>query len=65
MSSRTKQKIEERHQRSGKPNRDYLKGRFLGKGGFAKCYEFTEVETKRIYAAKIIPKASLKKKRAK
>jgi len=29
-----------------KPNgevhiRKYIKGRFLGKGGFAKCYEFT------------------------
>ena len=24
----------------------YLKGKFLGKGGFAKCYEFTNQETK-------------------
>jgi polo-like kinase 1 len=43
----------------------YLKGRFLGKGGFAKCYEFTNIDTKKITAAKIIPKASLTKSRAK
>ena len=27
--------------------RKYLKGRLLGKGGFAKCYEFINNETKR------------------
>lgn len=43
----------------------WVKGRFLGKGGFAKVYEFTNVETKKIYAAKIIAKSSLTKKRAK
>lgn len=26
--------------------RTYSKGKFLGKGGFAKCYEFTNDETK-------------------
>ena len=26
--------------------RKYIKGRLLGKGGFAKCYEFTNLETK-------------------
>jgi polo-like kinase 1 len=57
--------IHERHLRSGKPNKDYSKGRFLGKGGFAKCYEFVEIETKKRFAAKVIPKSSLKKKRAK
>ncbi len=46
-------------------NKKYIKGRFLGKGGFAKCYEFTNVETKKLYAAKIVPKASLTKNRAK
>ena len=25
--------------------RSYLKGKFLGKGGFARCYEFTNQET--------------------
>ena len=37
----------------------------LGKGGFAKCYELTSLETKKIQAAKIIPKASLNKSRSK
>ena len=26
--------------------RKYIKGKFLGKGGFAKCYEFVSQETK-------------------
>ncbi len=43
----------------------YSRGRFLGKGGFAKCYEFTNQDNKRVSAAKIIPKASLTKSRAK
>jgi len=37
----------------------------LGKGGFAKCYEFTKLDTKRISAAKVITKSSLAKSRAK
>ncbi len=43
----------------------YQRGRFLGKGGFAKCYEFTNLDNKRISASKVIPKASLTKSRAK
>jgi len=43
----------------------YLKGKFLGKGGFAKCYEFNNLENKRLSAAKIIQKSSLTKSRAK
>jgi polo-like kinase 1 len=39
----------------------YSKGKFLGKGGFAKCYEFTSLETGDVTAAKVVPKASLKK----
>ena len=45
--------------------RKYIKGRLLGKGGFAKCYEFTCVDTKRISAAKVVVKSSLVKSRAK
>ncbi|CAG9330164.1 unnamed protein product [Blepharisma stoltei] len=45
--------------------RRYNKGRFLGKGGFARCYEFTSLETRKIAAAKVVPKASLAKARAK
>jgi polo-like kinase 1 len=43
----------------------YLKGKFLGKGGFAKVYEMTNLETKKVQAAKIIMKSSLTKSRAK
>ncbi|XP_071955644.1 serine/threonine-protein kinase PLK1-like [Antedon mediterranea] len=39
----------------------YMKGRFLGKGGFAKCYELTDVDTKQIYAGKIVSKMLLVK----
>jgi polo-like kinase 1 len=42
----------------------YAKGKLLGKGGFAKCYELTNIENKRLYAAKIIPKNTLTKNRA-
>lgn len=41
----------------------YSKGKFLGKGGFAKVYEFTATETGKTLAAKIIPKSTLKKTR--
>ncbi|KAK2568246.1 Serine/threonine-protein kinase PLK1 [Acropora cervicornis] len=39
----------------------YLRGRFLGKGGFAKCYELTDMETKEVLAGKIISKTMLTK----
>ncbi|XP_024859111.1 serine/threonine-protein kinase PLK1 isoform X2 [Kryptolebias marmoratus] len=39
----------------------YTRGRFLGKGGFAKCYEITDVETKTVFAGKIVPKALILK----
>ena len=44
--------------------KEYVKGKLLGKGGFAKCYEFINQETKKICAAKIIPKAGLVKSRS-
>ena len=52
-----------------KPNGDislkkYSKGRFLGKGGFARVYEFITLESKQIYAGKTIEKSSLSKARA-
>jgi hypothetical protein len=34
-------------------------------GGFAKCYEFTQISTGRKYAAKIIEKATLTRSKAK
>lgn len=42
-----------------------MKGKFLGKGGFARCYEFTDTETNVHYAGKVVVKASLTKTRAK
>ena len=37
----------------------------MGKGGFAQCFEFTSLETKKLTAAKVIPKATLVRSRAK
>lgn len=42
----------------------YSKGRFLGKGGFAKVYEFVCLETKQVTAGKIMEKSALSKARA-
>jgi polo-like kinase 1 len=42
--------------------RVYYKGRMIGEGGFAQCYEFTNMEIHKVYAAKIISKAVLKNK---
>lgn len=39
----------------------YKKGRFFGKGGFAKCYEITDVKSGAVYAGKIIPKKLMTK----
>ena len=45
--------------------RKYSKGKLLGKGGFASCFEFVNLETKKVVAAKVIPKNTLTKSRAK
>lgn len=42
----------------------YIRGRFLGKGGFAKVYLCTSLDTQKNYAVKIVPKANLVKSRA-
>jgi serine/threonine protein kinase len=42
----------------------YLRGKMLGKGGFAKVYLCTAVDTNKNYAIKIVPKANLVKARA-
>ncbi|KAJ8338672.1 hypothetical protein SKAU_G00354580 [Synaphobranchus kaupii] len=39
----------------------YCRGKVLGKGGFAKCYEFTDLTTNKLYAAKIIPHTRVSK----
>ncbi|XP_064477278.1 serine/threonine-protein kinase PLK1-like [Ornithodoros turicata] len=41
--------------------KEYIKGRFLGKGGFAKCYELTDRATKVVYAGKVVSKSLLVK----
>lgn len=45
--------------------RRYCKGRLLGEGGFARCYEFTCMDSGKVSAAKIVSKGILKKKRVK
>jgi polo-like kinase 1 len=43
----------------------FLRGRFLGKGGFARCYELIDTETKLVLAGKIVSKTLLVKKHQK
>ena len=45
--------------------RRYIRGKYLGKGGFARCYALTSEESKRVYAGKVVSKSSLLKSRAK
>jgi len=44
-----------------KNKKKYKKGKFLGKGGFAKCFEVTCMSTGKIMAAKIVSKSLLTK----
>lgn len=37
----------------------YFRGRLLGKGGFARVYEVTDMSTNKVYALKAVPKAKL------
>jgi len=41
--------------------RRYEKGKFLGKGGFAKCYELKDLATGETLAGKVVPKTMLTK----
>jgi len=43
----------------------YIRGRLLGRGGFAKVYHCTALDTNKHYAIKIVPKSNLVKPRAK
>lgn len=45
--------------------KQYKRGRYLGKGGFARCYEMQSMDSLKVYAGKIIPKASIVKPSAK
>ena len=59
--------IEEKRKRidgDGYTIHKYLRGRLLGKGGFAKVYMCTALDTNKQYAVKVVPKANLIKTRA-
>ena len=59
--------IEERRRRAdgdGHTTHRYVRGRMLGKGGFAKVYLCTSMDTGKNYAVKIVPKTNLVKARA-
>lgn len=45
--------------------RKYKKGRFLGKGGFANCYQVTNLQDGRDYAIKVVDKNTIMRDRAK
>ena len=57
------EEIEERIQKPGGGEivNKYLRGKLLGKGGFAKCYELKCLNNKKTYAVKIIDKATMTK----
>uniref|UniRef100_A0A8C8E585 Serine/threonine-protein kinase PLK n=1 Tax=Otus sunia TaxID=257818 RepID=A0A8C8E585_9STRI len=41
--------------------RSFVRGRFLGKGGFARCYELAEAGSREVFAGKVVPKSLLVK----
>ena len=51
--------IVEERDRTGHCIKRYRCGVLLGRGGFAKCYEFTDLESGVCYAGKVIEKATL------
>ena len=63
MTEANYEEIEERIPKpgGGETVKKYLKGKLLGKGGFAKCYELRCLNNKKVFAVKIIDKASMTK----
>lgn len=57
--------IEEKLGKNTDKVRKYERGKFLGKGGFAKCYEMKCIDTNKIYAAKVFEKKALSNARSK
>ena len=45
--------------------RKYKRGKLLGRGGFARCYEFTCLDNNKVFAAKVINKQNLLSSRQK
>ena len=50
---------------SEKKIRKYNRGKLLGRGGFARCYEFICQDNNKVFAAKVINKQNLETKRQK
>lgn len=48
-----------------KSQKQFTRGKFLGKGGFARCYELIDQITKTTYAGKVVSKTLLQKKHQK
>ena len=67
MTEVNQEEIEERVQKFNGEEvvKKYIKGKLLGKGGFAKCFELKCLSNKKTYAVKIISKASMTKQSAK
>ena len=62
----TKTEIEEKIKDSNPPrSRIYKKGKLLGRGGFARCYEFICQDNKKLFAAKAISKLNIQRERDK
>jgi serine/threonine protein kinase len=62
--------IEERSKETGNVLSRFIKGKLLGKGGFARCYELDELDENydlsgKVYAGKIVERKSLQKKKTK
>ncbi|KAM5148140.1 serine/threonine-protein kinase PLK3 [Mantella aurantiaca] len=47
--------------RDPQSGRSYTRGRLLGKGGFARCYEMTDALSNKSYAVKVIPHSRVAK----
>ena len=61
--SEIEEKISDAH--SNQKIRKYTKGKLLGRGGFARCYEFICQDNNKIFAAKVINKQNLNTERQK
>lgn len=58
-NSSTNRNTDSNNNNNNKKIRKYEKGKFLGKGGFAKCFEMKCCESKRFFAAKVFEKKAL------
>ena len=57
------EKINDPH--SQQKTRKYTRGKLLGRGGFARCYEFICQDNNKVFAAKVINKENLSTERQK